>query len=368
MEQLVGLENLIVRAEREFETACQKTHFYRVELKPGQPVLIHPMLCKARRCEQCGFYWAWKWRLALRDKKDTLERQGSPNISRAITLTTAYDCGYEKMWMALKYFWRYLRRYSPDFTRPFSKGRKKLKHGVKQARFPYAMLQYWGVVEENQEHTQPHLHFIIYNPSDDKKSYIPKELIKRAWQEAQKEAGFEKIAWDTRIEKIKSDVSRYFTKYLTKLTGGKDEIPLESWGGRFVRYSVASKIRPGFFSVGVGAITAAHGLAKYFQDPTEERSYCLIAQNVGLDEFIEIAKGEANTLNAIIKSGWDWQADKIRAEVWKEEMFPEYITEKAPKIVTIRERPPKPQKSIFSSGFMWFLDQYQAKRGFASLT
>lgn len=322
----------------EFEDACQRAHFYRAAYNPGFPAFIHPMMCKARRCEQCGQFWAWKWRLALKEKADELERRGVPPITRAITLTTAGPVPYKQFWLALKYFWRYIRNYTPAYTRPWGRGRKKRKNGAELPDFkPFYSIQYWGVVEFNQKKTQPHIHFVIYNPNGDRRSYIPKEIIERAWIEAQKQAKFDKIAWDTKIEKIRGDVKQYFTKYITKVTGNiKDEIPPETWEGRFVRYSVNSSKRPGFFAVGLAAITAAFGLAKYFENPRDERSFCLINQDTTLEQFTEICRQEANELNQLVNQPWDWQADCSRAAIWADEMFPLLPEEKPPPSVLLR--------------------------------
>lgn len=171
---------------------------------------IHFLSCKRRSCPKCGKYWAWKWRKMLEDKALSLEREGLPSMRRTITLTTAYDPGYERLYIALQMFWKELRKSYPG-------------------------LQYWGVTEYNQEQTQPHFHFIL---ADD--CFIPQRQLQEIWEKVQRWAGFEKIAWNVGIEEIKdgSDIQRYFTKYLTKLTGGKNEIPdREKWGGRFVRYS-----------------------------------------------------------------------------------------------------------------------------------
>jgi hypothetical protein len=120
--------------------------------------------------------------------------------------------------MALKRFWEYMRRAYPG-------------------------VQYWGVTEYNQKHTQPHFHFILRNDE-----YIDIDFLTWAWQQAQVSAKFlaDKIAWNVRIEAVKGDIEKYFTKYLTKLTGGKDEIPRpENWQGRYIRYSRQ------FFGVGI---------------------------------------------------------------------------------------------------------------------
>lgn len=171
---------------------------------------VHFLSCKRRSCGKCGKYWAWKWRKMLEDKALSLQRQGLPAMRRALTLTTAYDPGYEKMRSALSMFWKELRK-------------------------TYKGVQYWGVTEYNQDQTMPHFHFILGNDT-----YIEQPLIKEIWEKVQKWASFEKIAWNVYIEEIKdnSDIQKYFTKYLTKLTGGKNEIPdRENWKGRYVRYS-----------------------------------------------------------------------------------------------------------------------------------
>jgi len=132
------------------------------------------------------------------------------NITRAISLTTSYDPGYQAVWLALKYFWRDMRK-------------------------TYPKVQYWGVVEYNQNHTQPHFHFIL-----DKDEYIKDgfDYIQNLWQKAQQQAHFKEIAWNVSIGQVRGDIEKYFTKYLTKLVGGKDEIPRpENWQGRYVRYS-----------------------------------------------------------------------------------------------------------------------------------
>lgn len=171
-------------------------------------MLLHFLGCKRRLCEDCGYYWAWKWRTLLGHKiKRDLEKTGL-KISRAISLTTSYDAGYKKVWLALKRFWAHIRK-------------------------EYPKVQYWGVTEYNQKHTQPHFHFIL---SED--TYIPHATIQYYWEKAQSQALFEHIAWNVRIEEIKGDIQKYFTKYVTKLTNGKDEIPRpENWQGRYVRYS-----------------------------------------------------------------------------------------------------------------------------------
>jgi hypothetical protein len=173
--------------------------------------LLHFLGCKRRQCQDCGWYWAAKWRTLLKFKRGQDTTKGI-DINRALSLTTAYDPGYHKVWLAFKFFWRFVRA-------------------------EYPIIQYWGVTEYNQKHTQPHFHFIL---SDSK--FMDYDFLQECWKKAQTWAGFDKdkIAWNIRIEEIKkgNELEKYFTKYLTKLTGGKDEIPRpENWQGRYVRYS-----------------------------------------------------------------------------------------------------------------------------------
>lgn len=375
----------------EFNRSCERSHYFRVCVRKEGLVTVHPTICKARRCPQCGYFWAWKWRRALTDKTEVLKIMGLPPITREIGLTTSYNCGYLKLWYALKYFWRYLRRYSPEYLHPWKAGRKKLKKGKTVATFPYAMMQYWATVEFDQEKKQPHLHCIIYNYGNQVAGYIPQKIVKEAWKRAQEKAHFEKVAWNARIAWIRGDVSRYFTKYLTKLTGDKDEIPPESWGGKFVRYSRQSKckktgeiVRPGFFSVGVGAITTAFGLGKWFKNPDDERSYSLITQKTTLPEFIRIVKEESEELDRLVNEPWNYLTDENRAEPWHEDFI--YPPEKPPPIALGRvvgagdipkEYSDLPLVTHLSCPIIWYdrpvvtpqtEEEYRlAKRGFASV-
>jgi hypothetical protein len=82
---------------------------------------------------------------------------------------------------------------------------------------------------------------------------VPYQFLRRIWQIAQRRAGIEKIAFVLRVEEIRKGVAAYFTKYVTKLVGGKDEIPRRQlWAGRYVRYS------RNFFPVPISAMLAAH--------------------------------------------------------------------------------------------------------------
>lgn len=183
---------------------------------------VHAMNCKRRNCDFCGWYWAWKWRKALKEKSTNDRHFGIPVASRALTLTFAENIEYLKMQRILEDFWLLLRRGYPG-------------------------VQYWGAVEFNQAHTQPHIHFILSNCG-----YIELDYLDYCFKVAQKRSKVGKLAFNLRIEKIRKNVEAYFTKYITKLTGGKDEIPRrENWQGRFIRYS------KGFFPIPVPAMLAA---------------------------------------------------------------------------------------------------------------
>jgi hypothetical protein len=243
---------------------------------------VHFLSCKRRSCEKCGKYWAWKWRKMLEDKALSLERQGLPAMRRALTLTTSYDPGFERLRIALSMFWKELRKAFPG-------------------------VQYWGVTEYNQEQTQPHFHFIL---GDDK--YIPQPVIKEIWEKVQRWAGFESIAWNVYIEEIKdeSDIQRYFTKYLTKLTGGKNEIPnREKWKGRFVRYSKK------FFNFSTDIILTALFVQQNISADNNWQSYYKIRPKLindyrAQDDFIAKCQAIEERESEFINRDWNPQRDK----------------------------------------------------------
>lgn len=246
--------------------------------------LVHFLSCKSRQCEKCGYYWSWKWRQLLLEKQKSDARLNKPVISRAITLTTAYDPGYQKVWYALKIFWRIVRENYPN-------------------------LQYWGVTEYNQKHTQPHFHFIL---SDD--TYIPQVQLTAIWEKAQEKAGFEKIAYKVWIEKIRSNIQAYFTKYLTKLTGGKDEIPKpENWRGRYVRYSRK------FFDFPVPIIYSALLLNRAIEADNLSRSYFLIGPKLNFDwgamiEFKLKSDKKEKAIKAFLEKEFDIVKDREKGK------------------------------------------------------
>lgn len=187
---------------------CPAPPGYFVRHYPNSPSTAHIAACRRRDCDFCGKLWRNSWlnRLGAEEKQRAFD--GKPPAVLMLTLTTAYQADYKQVYAALRYFWQEIRK-----------------------RFP--AVEYWGVVEFNQNHTQPHLHFLLANTK-----FIEYRFIRSCWETAQRWAKFEKIAFIERIEKIRASVPAYMLKYLTKLTGGKDEIPRrEMWQGRFVRYS-----------------------------------------------------------------------------------------------------------------------------------
>lgn len=220
-------EQAILGSVRLIEPNRDKSPIKKRYCSPGWSVnltkrQVHTMLCKRRNCDECGWYWAWKWRKALKEKSTNDRFFGREVPKRALTLTFAENVPYVQMQNCLRFFWKFLRRGYPG-------------------------VEYWGSVEFNQEHTQPHIHFVLANTG-----YIELDYLDYCFKTAQKWAGIQKIAFNLRIELIRKGIEAYFTKYITKLTGGKDEIPRrENWGGRFIRYSRK------FFPVPVSAILAA---------------------------------------------------------------------------------------------------------------
>jgi hypothetical protein len=177
----------------------------------------------------------------------------------------------------------------------------------KELRKQFPGIQYWGVTEYNQEQTQPHFHFIL---GDDK--YIPQPVIKEIWEKVQRWAGFESIAWNVYIEEIKdeSDIQRYFTKYLTKLTGGKNEIPdREKWKGRYVRYSKK------FFQFSIDIILTALFVQTNISNDTNYRTYYkvhpkLIADYRAQDDFVAKCQAIEERESEFINREWNPQRDK----------------------------------------------------------
>lgn len=181
------------------------------------------LYCKRRLCEYCGHLWSQRWRYALKLKLENdavLSQYGKAKL--ALTLTFAQLVDFTVMQRVLREFWRLVR-------------------------YAYPTLEYWGCVEFNQLHTQPHLHFVLAGVD-----FVPYSFLRRIWQISQRRAGIEKVAFVLRIEEVRKSVAGYFTKYVTKLVGGKDEIPRKAlWGGRYIRYSKR------FFPVPISAMLAA---------------------------------------------------------------------------------------------------------------
>jgi len=251
---------------------------------------LHIMNCKRRACDRCGKFWAWKWRQALAEKVVYNEAMSLPVPTRALTLTFAMDPGCKVVKDCLRYFWQLMRRCYP---------------GVK----------YFGIVEYNQKHTIPHLHFLLAGEGEDKVDY---EFTKAAWQKAQLWAGIpaDKIAFNVRLEKIRGSIQTYYTKYITKLTGGKDEIPRrENWQGRFVRYSRASTKGPGFFPAPIPVMaTYAQFKRKLEADQELERVVSYVRKPLaGLSGWLEKQDREQDKIDWLLNRPWNWQEQKGRA-------------------------------------------------------
>ena len=219
------------------------------------------LFCKRRLCEYCGHLWSQRWRYALKLKLENDLAQGSGGCKLALTLTFAQMVDYETMQGILREFWRLVRQAYPN-------------------------IGYWGVVEFNQNHTQPHLHFVISGYD-----FLPFGFLRRRWLLAQRRKGVVKLAFVLRVELIKKGVAAYFTKYVTKLVGGKDEIPRKAlWQGRYVRYS------KNFFPVPVTAMIAA------------SRFDALLAAGAILQRFVTYINKPRQFLGK-------WQADSEKDEV-----------------------------------------------------
>ena len=307
-------------------------------------VFRHRLNCKRRLCPDCGWWWAWSWRRALADKSALDEKMGLPKFSRAVTLTTAYDPGYEKAWVAIKLFWRFIRAYNAESTeeRMFREMRNNMLPDELRAPRPnpiFPHVEYFGVVEYNQAHTQPHFHFVLSNDC-----FIHWTIIRDCWMKAQRWAHFDKIAFDIRIEEINSDVARYFTKYITKAGDGKDEIPRRSqWRGRFIRYSKR------FFRVPLAAVKAAlnlqamlwHRNPKTYElepnAPFPSRSSIFFDRGGSLRDFdfrlehhARLCEAKNDDLHSLMTRPWNPTSDVLRADPLPHEMWPTYPLEAHP--------------------------------------
>jgi len=238
--------------------------------------------CKARNCDACGKYWSTKWRAILNEYHISHK---TPTL--ALGLTTSYDCGSYKLWRALKYFWRLIRA-------------------------EYPKVEYFGVVEFNQAHTQPHLHFCVVGYD-----FIRYQYIRTCWQQAQRWAGFNSIAWNTRIEEIKKGIAAYFTKYITKATGSKDEIPTkEEWNGRYVRYSRK------FFMIPAQTLFLAWKFNRQTASGNFPTIYTTFEPNkqLSLLPFIFWSFERQKKLKEFLNRPWDYQSDRENATIDGEQL------------------------------------------------
>lgn len=238
------------------------------------------MNCKRRTCEDCGWFWAWRWRQALKEKAVNDNALGLRRADKALTLTFAENIPYVTMQGILRQFWKLLRRAYPN-------------------------IEYWGVVEFNQAHTIPHLHFILAGAP-----YLEIDYLDYCWKVAQIRYKVEHLAWNLRIEKIRKNIQAYFTKYVTKLLGGKDEIPRrENWGGRFVRYS------RGFFPIPVNAMLAGKKFQEKLKanDDLDRVFWHVRKPRQALFGFKIEAQRQNREIDAIVKRTWEPAADRSRA-------------------------------------------------------
>jgi len=155
-----------------------------------------------------------------------------------------------------------------------------------------------------------HLHFVLGGVS-----FIDKEFIRQSWVKAQTWAKIESPAFITRIEAIKKGVARYFTKYITKLTGGKDEIPRrEQWQGRYVRYSAR------FFPQNVSTMAVYASWKRQLDaDLFQWQHRAFTVHNnraclAGLSGFIEESEQLDLNLEAFMTRPWEPGHDWIRGK------------------------------------------------------
>jgi hypothetical protein len=237
----------------------------------------YAMPCKSRQCDFCGKIWSLQWRWALKLQADHNEMFKLPKTKMALTLTYAEYADNKVVHACLRYFWQQIRKAFP-------------------------LIQYWGVVEFNQAHTLPHLHFVISHVD-----FLPYGFVRSCWQTAQKWAGITTTAFIVRVEKIRGNAQSYFTKYITKLIGSKDEIPRrENWSGRYVRYS------RGFFPVGLPAMKLAFRLNKMFHVEQSIEKFAVFSRRSGLepDQWVENQDFLYKEQQEIINLDWSPTQDK----------------------------------------------------------
>lgn len=246
---------------------------------------LHVLKCKSRKCEYCGQFWAWKWRQALAEKDEYDQAMGIPRARLALTLTLRQNVEYLTVQRVLEFFWRSVRKKNPD-------------------------LEYWGVVECDQKHQRPHFHFILANCV-----FIPYQDLRQYWVNAQKWAGINDQAWVLRVETIEKNIQAYFTKYVTKLLGGKDEIPRrDQWQGRYIRYS--RKFFPASVStMAVYASWRRQWEANRFDWPAHPYSqYQQHITHAGLTHFINECKITDQEIIDTLNREWDYLDDHLRVQ------------------------------------------------------
>lgn len=255
---------------------------------------LHRLNCKRRTCDTCGWYWTWQWRTALDAKTKADTALKIPKAKLALTLTMAEYADYKTVWNTFRYFWQLVRK-------------------------SYPFIQYCGFVEENQQHTLPHFHFIITNVD-----FISHNFLREKWITAQNWAGIGKTAWILRVERIKKNITAYFTKYITKAKDGKkDELPRkENWKGRYVRYSRyffgevpatnGAKTRK---AVSRKALVEAISLQEKLdaEEQLDRLFYRVRKPLAGVSGFMEESDRQAAKLDALVNATWSPYWDKGRA-------------------------------------------------------
>lgn len=239
------------------------------------------MACKRRNCQECGWYWACKWRNALKEKARNDFDFARKTADKALTLTFAQNVPFVTIQRILAQFWKLLRRAYPN-------------------------TEYWGVVEFNQSHTIPHLHFILQQ-----RDFLELDYIDYCWKTAQKRYKLANVAWNIRIEKIRKNTQAYFTKYITKLTGGKDEIPRrEIWSGRYVRYSAK------FFPCPIPLMLQGRVFDTMLKagDSLDRVYWYVRAPLKYLKDFQKECRDTDNAVLKAINEPWDPLGDKSRAD------------------------------------------------------
>lgn len=282
------------------ETTCPKSRGYSFN-----PALnkLNCLVCGSRHCAYCQKFWSNKWRSILHFNDQYKQ------ANKALTLTFAQWVEPSKVARALEYFWRNIRQYTvreKDSNGQWVEKREttdKLRlggfHYTRKVK-PYKDLKpcYFGVVEANQRKSQIHIHFLLVDFD-----FIPQHIYKICWIKAQKSAGINQAGWNVRIEAIKKGHNRYFTKYVTKTVGAKDEIPPQKWGLRGIRYS------RNFFIVNSAIISMILKFNRQCQTGNFTKGVALLDFKAGFaNQAVAVAKDYRFHVKQL-KKGWNYGRD-----------------------------------------------------------